>query len=53
MRGEPFWAGYPGLRLESEPEIRVKGETARVEDIVYSIGAREKGRRVFRAERTE
>ena len=53
VRGEPFRAGYPGHRLESEPEIRVKGETARVEDIVYSIGAREKGRRVFRAERTE
>ncbi len=51
--GEPFRAGYPGRRLESERGLLVKGETARVQDIVYSVGIREKGRRVFRAERTE
>lgn len=44
---------YPGRKDPREGEFRVKGDTLEVSGLVYRVGRRTKGRRVFRAERSE
>ena len=49
--GREFGVAYPGRKGPGEPLFRVKGdrESSRVEGLVYGVGVRRAGRRVFRA----
>mgnify|MGYP000043866189 CR=1 FL=1 len=44
---------YPGRKEPRDGEFRVKGDDVEVNGLVYRVGTRTKGRRVFRAERSE
>ncbi|MCO4774140.1 MAG: hypothetical protein KDA24_29180, partial [Deltaproteobacteria bacterium] len=44
---------YPGRRGATDGELRVKGDNITLSDIVYSVGSRARGRRVFRAEKAQ
>jgi hypothetical protein len=53
VEGREFSKIYPGRRVDERPELRVKGDTLVVDQIVYEVAARPSGRRTFRAEKVE